>query len=106
MASVGKCLGIMAGIGAVTGGASSYYMQSRIDNAMVNQAKAIAKDGSIPIGGMTKDGKMWDGKISVDEYKKTLSQKKTVVSGLTALGSAIGTAIIAGITLALRGKVK
>jgi hypothetical protein len=55
---------------------------------------------------MTKDGKLWDGKISVDEYKKNLDKwhaKTAIISGIIA---SVGCAVLSGLTLLLRGKVK
>lgn len=106
MVSVGKCIGVMAGIGAIGGAGASYFMQNKVDKIAINQVKSIAKDGTIPIGGMKKDGTMWDGKITVDEFKKNLSKKRTISSVLVGLTTAVGTAIISGLTLLIRGKVK
>ncbi len=106
MASVVKCMGIMTGAGLACGALSSYYMQSKVNKAIAKQAQTTAKDGQIPIGGMTKDGKMWDGKVSVDEFKKQLDKKAKVSSLISGIFTAAGTAIITGITLMLRGKVK
>lgn len=49
---------------------------------------------------------MWDGKVSVDEFKKQLDKKAKVSSLISGIFTAAGTAIITGITLMLRGKVK
>lgn len=106
MVSVAKCVGIMAGIGAVGGAGTTYFFQSKFDKVAIAQANSFAKDGMIPIGGRTKDGKMWDGKMSLDEFKKDLSHKKTILSIFMGLGAAAITAIISGLTLALRGKIK
>lgn len=106
MASVGKCLGIMAGIGAVGGAGSSYFFQSKFDKMALAQAKSFAIDGMLPMGGRTKDGKMWDGKIPVDEFRKNLVKKRTILSVASGLAAAVGTTLISGIALALRGKIK
>lgn len=106
MVSVSKCIGIMAGVGVVTGGASTYFFQSKFDRVTLEQAKSFAKDGKISVGGRTKDGKMWDGQISVDEFKKSLSSKRAMLSGIIGLASGVLSALMAGLTLALRGKVK
>jgi hypothetical protein len=106
MASVGKCLGIMATAGFAAASGTAYYVNSKIDKTMMEHAKAIAKDGTIPIGGMTKDGKMWDGKISVEDYQKKLNKKTQLTSLIMGFGAAVGTAIISGLTLLLRGKIK
>lgn len=106
MVSVGKSIGIMAGIGAIGGAGASYFMQNKVDKITVAHINSIAKDGTIPIGGMKKDGTMWDGKITVDEFKKNLSKKRTISSVLVGLTTALGTAVISGLTLSIRGKVK
>lgn len=106
MVSVGKCIGIMTAIGAAGGAATSYVVQSKFDKAVIAQASAQAKDGQIPIGGRTPDGKMWDGKISVDEFKKGLSKKRKIMAAGMAVLSAVSMALISGLTLLLRGKVK
>ncbi len=106
MASVVKCMGIMAGAGLLGGAASSYFVQSKVNNLAMSQIDAHAKDGKIPIGGRTKDGKMWDGQMTVDEFKKNLDKKTKVSSLVTGLMSAAGVAVISGLTLLLRGKIK
>jgi hypothetical protein len=106
MASVGKCLAVMASAGFATASGITYYMNSKANKTIMNQVKAVAKDGTIPIGGKTKDGKMWDGKISVENYQKQLNKGAKIMSLVTGLAAAIGTTIISGLTLLLRGKVK
>ncbi len=106
MVSAGKCLGIMASLGAAGGAGASYYIQSKSDKIALNHARSIAKDGSIPIGGMKPDGTLWDGKITVDEFKNNLSKKRTISSAIMGLTTAVGTTLLAGLTLLLRGKVK
>ena len=54
----------------------------------------------------TKDGKMWDGQMTVDEFKKNLDKKTKVSSLITGLMSAVGIAVVSGLTLLLRGKIK
>lgn len=106
MVSVAKCMGIMAGAGLLGGAASSYLVQSKVNKVAMREISAHAKDGKIPIGGMTKDGKMWDGQMTVDEFKKNLDKKTKVSSLITGLMSAVGIAVVSGLTLLLRGKIK
>lgn len=106
MVSVAKTMGIMSVTGAVLGAGSSCLLQRRMDNITIQQAKAFSKDGKIPIGGRTPDGKMWDGQISVDEFHKNLIKKRTITSVIVGAISAVGVALISGLTLALRGKVR
>lgn len=106
MVSVAKCMGIMAGLGAVGGAGSSYWIQSKADKVALDHVSSQAKDGKIKIGGMKPDGTLWDGQISVDEFKNNLSKKRTISSAIMGLATAVGTSLVAGITLLLRGKVK
>lgn len=55
---------------------------------------------------MKPDGTLWDGKITVDEFKNNLSKKRTISSAIMGLTTAVGTTLLAGLTLLLRGKVK
>ncbi len=106
MASVVKCMGIMAGAGLLGGAASSYYIQSKVNKAAMKEVSAHAKDGKIPIGGMSKDGKMWDGFMTVDEFKKNLDKKTQISALITGAMAAVATSVVSGLTLLLRGKVK
>lgn len=106
MAGVVKCMGIMSGVGLLGGAASSYLLQSKVNKVAMQEVSAYAKDGKIPIGGRTKDGKMWDGHMTVDEFKKNLDKKTKISSLITGLMSAAGIAVISGLTLLLRGKIK
>lgn len=105
MAGIVKCMSIMTGVGLLGGAGASYYMQSKADKAVLNQVAAHAKDGKIPIGGQTPDGKLWDGAITVDEFKKNLNKKTQVASAVTGLITAVGTALVAGLTLLLKSKL-
>lgn len=106
MASIAKCVSIMAGAGLVGGAGLSYYAQSRINKVAVAQANAIAKDGTIPIGGRTKDGGFWDGQMTVADYEKNLKKKSAISSLIMGLVSAAGIALVSGLTLLLKGKLK
>jgi hypothetical protein len=96
----------MAGAGLVGGAGLSYYAQSKVNKAAVAQANAIAKDGTIPIGGRTKDGGFWDGQMTVADYEKNLKKKSAITSLIMGLVSAAGVALISGLTLLLKGKLK
>ena len=71
MSSV-KCIGAMAAAGALVSGGYSLYRGSKARKQVISNAETIAKSnhGQIPTGGMTKDGKMWDGYTTVDKVKK------------------------------------
>ena len=106
MAGVGKCMGIMTAAGFAFGAGATYYAKTKQGKAIMQQLETTVKNGKIPIGGMTKDGKMWDGEVTVDEAKKNLNKASKIMSLVTGAAAAIGTAFIAGVTLMLRGKVR
>ena len=105
MAGIGKCMAIMTTAGLVIGGGSSYLLQRKANNVIATQAAATAKNGVIRIGGRTKDGKMWDGAISVEDFKKDLNKKSLITSGIVGLVAAIGTAALSGLTLLVKAKL-
>lgn len=107
MSSV-KCVGLMAGAGALAMGGLSLYKGVKTRNKIVADAQKFsdAHGGKIPTGGMTKDGKLWDGFTTVDKIKK--NTKKTVAIS-TAVSSVVGGVITAGIsalTLLAKAKIK
>jgi hypothetical protein len=102
-----KTVGIMtmAG-GAISGGISLYKGMQARKAMMANAEKVAKKDGRIPIGGMTKDGALWDGFTTIDKVKQ--DSKKAVIIG-SAMSSAVGavsTGIISGLTLLLKSHIK
>jgi len=105
MAGISKSIAIMASAGLVLGGGSSYLLQRKANNVIASQAAATAKNGTIRIGGRTKDGKMWDGAISIEDFKKELNKKSMITSGIVGVVSAIGTAAISGLTLLIKAKL-
>lgn len=105
MAGIGKCMGIMSGIGLVGGAATSYFMQNKTNKVAMEKAKAHAQNGKIKIGGMTPDGKLWDGEMTLDEFKKNLNKKTAITSAISGVISAVTTAIVAGLTLLLGSKI-
>lgn len=105
MAGIVKCMSIMSGIGLLGGAGCAYAMQKRGDNVLINEVSKHAKDGKIPIGGQTPDGKMWDGAMSVEDFKKNLNKKTMIASGITGAIAAIGTAIVSGLTLLVKTKL-
>ena len=105
MAGIGKCMGLMTGIGLLGGAGTAYIMQSRADKVVFNEVSKHAKNGKIPIGGQTPDGKMWDGAISVEEFKKNLNKKTMITSAITGAVAAIGTTIVSGLTLLIKSKL-
>ena len=103
-----KCIGAVAALGAAACGGMTAYTGMKNRKAALAHAESIAKShgGKIPTGGMTKDGALWDGYTTVDEVKK--KTKKAVAFGatLSAIVGGISTAIIAGITLLAKAKLK
>lgn len=106
MAGVAKCLGIIASGSFVGAAGASYFIQSKMNKAVVKEAQNHAKDGKIPVGGMTKDGKLWDGAMTVDEFKKELNKRTTITSLIKGAGIALFTTLVSGITLLLKAKIK
>ena len=106
MAGVAKCLGIMAAGSFIGAAGSSYYIQSRMNKAVAKEAQAHAKDGKIPIGGMTKDGKMWDGAITVEEFQKKLNKSAQIAALIKGAGVALFTTLVSGVTLLMKAKLK
>lgn len=105
MAGVGKCMAVMTGVGLLGGAASSYYMQSKANKVAVAMAEQQAKGGKIKIGGRTPDGKMWDGEITIDDFKKDLKKKSMISAAVSGAMTAVGTALIAGLTLLCKAKL-
>lgn len=105
MAGIGKCMGIMGGGSFLVGAATTYILNRKANDAIIERSPK-KPNGKIPIGGMTPDGKLWDGEISPEDYKKQLD-KRAKINALVSGGiTAIGTAIVSALTLLLRGKVK
>ena len=105
MAGIVKCMSIMSGIGLIGGAGCAYAMQKRGDKVLMNEVSKHAKDGKIPIGGQSPDGKMWDGAMSVEDFKKNLNKKTMIASTITGVIAAIGTAIVSGLTLLVKTKL-
>lgn len=106
MAGIAKCMGIITGAGFLTGAGASYYMQRKANNIVLEGAKSRAQGGKIKIGGKKPDGTLWDGEMSVDDLKKDLNKKSLISSAIMGAASAVGTAVVAALTLLLRGKIK
>jgi len=106
MAGIAKCMGIITGAGFLTGAGASYCMQRKANNVILEGAKSRAQDGKIKIGGQKPDGTLWDGEMTIDDLKKDLNKKSLISSAIIGAVTTVGTAIVAGLTLLLRGKVK
>ena len=103
-----KCVGAVAAAGALVSGGFGLYKGIKTRNAIIDNAQRISKvnGGKIPTGGMTKDGKLWDGFTTVDKVKK--DTKKGVVLGtiMTTIAGAVSAAVIAAATLLINAKIK
>ena len=104
MSSV-KCVGMVATAGAlVAGGLNAYRgMKARKQDA---QRISDSNGGKIPTGGMTKDGKMWDGFTTVDKVKKDTNKSIAIGTALSALAGGIATAVVSAATLLAKAHIK
>lgn len=106
MSSV-KCIGAMATLGAVATGGYALYNGIKSRKQAITAAQMIAdkNGGKIPTGGM-KNGMLWDGFTTVDEVKKNTKKAVAMGTGISAVMGAISTAIISGLTLLAKAKIK
>ncbi|MCR5265146.1 MAG: hypothetical protein K6E29_00960 [Cyanobacteria bacterium RUI128] len=107
MSSV-KCVGAMAAAGAVVSGGIGLYRGLQARKAIIKNAQKVsdANGGKIPTGGMTKDGKLWDGYTTVDKVKKDTRKGIALGTIATAISGAVCTAAIAALTLLAKAKIK
>ena len=107
MSSV-KCVGIMAATGAMAAGGLSLYNGNKARKMVVANAQKIAdaNGGKIPTGGMTKDGKMWDGFTTVENIKKDSKKKLVVGTAINTVAAGAITAAISALTLFAKAKIK
>jgi len=84
-------LAVSAACGALTGGLSYLSATHQIKKQMkvVNQI-AAENGGKVPTGGMTKDGKLYDGFTTPEEVKKGYNKERLKA---TAISAAMGTAL-------------
>ncbi len=107
MSSV-KCVGIMAATGAMAAGGLSLYNGNKARKMVVANAQKIAdaNGGKIPTGGMTKDGKMWDGFTTVEEVNKKTKKGIAIGTAFSAAAGGVVTAVISGLTLLAKAHIK
>ena len=107
MSSV-KCIGAMAAAGALVSGGYSLYRGSKARKQVISNAETIAKSnhGQIPTGGMTKDGKMWDGYTTVDKVKKDTAKGLALGTLASTVAGAVMTAVVSGLTLLAKAHIK
>lgn len=103
-----KCVGIMTAAGAAVTGGFSLYNGMKARKKIIENAQRISdhNGGRIPTGGMTKDGKLWDGYTTVEDVKK---ETKKGVAISTAISTAVGgvlTGIVSGLTLLAKAHLK
>jgi hypothetical protein len=103
-----KCVGVVAALGAAASGGMSVYNGMKNRKAAIAHAQSIAdtNNGKIPTGGKSKDGKLWDGFTTVEEIKKKSGKAVAFGAALSAIAGGITTAVIAGITLLAKAKIK
>ena len=103
-----KCVGIMAAAGAVVSGGMTLYKGMNARKKVIANAQHIAdgRGGKIPTGGMTKDGKMWDGFTTVDQIKKDSAKGLAVTTALSTAAGAVATSVISALTLLAKAHIK
>ena len=96
-----KTVGSMALVGAAISGGVSLYsgMKARKVSIQNAQNAANANGGIIPVQGMTKDGKLWDRNMTVDDVKKHANKTVAMSSTMNALAGALATGAVALLTL-------
>ena len=103
-----KVIGSMALVGAAVSGGASLYSGMKARKISLENAKnaANANGGVIPVQGMTKDGKIWDKNMTVDDVKKFANKTVAMTTTMNALAGAAATALVAGLTLLAKNKFK
>lgn len=103
-----KCVGIMAAAGAAVSGGITVYNGLKARKNILKDAQKISDSngGKIPTGGMTKDGKLWDGFTTIDDIKKDSKKKLAVGTAINTVAGAVSTAIVSGLTLLLKSHIK
>ena len=103
-----KCVGIMAAAGAALSGGITAYNGLKTRKNILKEVQKISDSngGKIPTGGMTKDGKLWDGFTTVDDIKKDSKKKLAIGTAANAVAGAVSTAVISGLTLLLKSHIK
>lgn len=107
MSSV-KCVGIMAAAGAAVTGGVSLYNGLKTRKKVISDAQKFAdlNGGKIPTGGMTKDGKLWDGFTTVDQIKKDTKKSVAIGTSISAAMGAVAAAVVSGLTLLAKAHIK
>lgn len=106
--SSGKCIAIMAATGAVVSGGVNLYYGSKARKISIANAEKVASEngGKIPVNGMTKDGKLWNFDMTVDDVKKNANKSLSMGVTMNALAGAAATAVVSGLTLLLKSHIK
>ena len=107
MSSV-KCVGAIAAAGAVITGGVSLYRGAKARKRIIESAQNIANanGGKIPTGGMTPDGKMWDGFTTVDSVKNDTKKSVALSTVLSTAFGAVISGTVAAATLLLKTHIK
>ena len=103
-----KSVGAVAAAGALVSGGITLYNGIKTRKKVVENAQRIAdqEGGKIRTGGMTKDGKLWDGYTTVDQIKKDTRKGVAVGTAISAAAGAFLSAGIASLAFLLKAKLK
>ena len=106
--STGKCIAITSAAGAaISGGVNLYYGMKARKISLANAEKVASENGGkIPVNGMTKDGKLWNFDMTVDDVKKNADKSLAMGTTMNAIAGAAVTAIVSGLTLLLKSKIR
>ena len=105
--SVVKCIGAVAATGGLFAGGLALGKGIVRGKKIIKSASDIAArhGGTIPTGGMTKDGALWDGFTTVDEEKKKVRKHVALMTGASAIAGALLSAAGAALTLLVQSKL-
>lgn len=103
-----KCVGMVAAAGAAIAGGVGAYRGVKARKNIISDMQKIsdANGGKIPTGGMTKDGKLWDGFITMDDVKKDTKKKLTLGVAINTVVAGAMTALVSGVTLLAKSHIK
>jgi len=88
-------MGAMTTAGFAVGAGLNYALQKKVNKNVMQQFEVLSKDGKLP-----------DGKTTLDDAKKQLNTHAKKASLLSGIFAGLTTAVISGLTLLLRGKIK
>lgn len=103
-----KPIGIMALAGAVVSGGISAHEGFKARKISLENAQKVASEngGKLPVKGMTKDGKIWDKDMTVDDVRKFANKSLLMGVTMNSIAGAATSAAIAGLTLLAHSRFK